>query len=285
MPSPSIELVKWSETVRDMRVEDIVLPSIPFHVLLGEAVDVAKFHEKRWKTQVDDKNNVVLLGLDSVAKKSKRNKGSERDISAKTGDEIFSLHRAAHEAHSYHLLATKPVSDVDPMDRGRFLVGEMARTIEWYLDDGVEDEHDVKLARVKAAHANDPETADALALALNDYAALAQEYRDDIDGAGGFSASYIDEAMDLAIVLREKPERSVELNDPLVLRNKLITLLMQKMNAVRAAARFVYRDRPEIVREATSTYERRRRSVSRQAKKKGEPAVPPPQTDSIPPAW
>ena len=54
----------------------------------------------------------------------------------------------------------------------------------------------------------------------------------------------------------------------LALRNKLVVLLMGRMSAVRAAARFVFRGQPEIVREVTSEYERRRPAAGRRAKEK-----------------
>jgi hypothetical protein len=48
------------------------------------------------------------------------------------------------------------------------------------------------------------------------------------------------------------------------------------MSAVRAAARFVYRGQPEIIREATSEYERLRRASGKRAKAKQ--ATTPPVT-------
>ena len=46
-------------------------------------------------------------------------------------------------------------------------------------------------------------------------------------------------------------------------RNRLAALLVRRMNRVRAAARFVFRNHSDIVREVTSTYERRRRAARR----------------------
>lgn len=60
----------------------------------------------------------------------------------------------------------------------------------------------------------------------------------------------------------------------LALRNKLMGLLVTRMSAVRAAARFVFRGQPEIVREVTSDYERRRRAAGRRTKEKSAAAPP-----------
>jgi hypothetical protein len=77
----------------------------------------------------------------------------------------------------------------------------------------------------------------------------------------------LDEAKEVAAELRERPAMVAGLGDEaaraLALRNRLAMLLATKMNAVRSAARFVFRRRPEIVREATSAYERRRRAAAR----------------------
>lgn len=42
-----------------------------------------------------------------------------------------------------------------------------------------------------------------------------------------------------------------------------MTLLTQKVSAVRKAAAHVFKDHPAVLREVTSTYERRRRAARR----------------------
>ncbi|WP_437722481.1 hypothetical protein [Sorangium sp. So ce861] len=62
--------------------------------------------------------------------------------------------------------------------------------------------------------------------------------------------------------------------DALLLRNKVIGLLNARISTVRAAARFVFRDRPDIVRESTSAYERRRRAEAKRRAKKADAPLP-----------
>jgi len=70
-------------------------------------------------------------------------------------------------------------------------------------------------------------------------------------------------------------EASVESREGLVLRNKIINLLSARINLVRAAAKFVYRGQPAIIKKATSAYQRRRRAeAARAAKKKAEEKAP-----------
>ncbi|HVK65588.1 MAG TPA: hypothetical protein VM694_13990 [Polyangium sp.] len=222
MSKTSTDFVRWSEVVRSMNVDAEALPPspVPLHVLFGEAVDVARFFERYYKTLVGEGGVVLRRGLDSVAG---RGKGKGQRIGPKSGKEILSIQRAAQKAQTRYLLtvdSTKP--DEDPIECGRFLLGELKATLTYHFDDGVTDAADAQLARVGAAHEADPRSADAIAAALEDHAALAA--------------------------------------------TRLVALLLERMAIVRAAARFVFCNRPEIVREATSAYARKRRAEARRTK-------------------
>jgi len=143
------------------------------------------------------------------------------------------------------------------MDRARYVVSEIKAALEYLFDDGVEDDRDAQLAAVGKAHAADPDTADALALELVDHAELASRHRDELVEQCWFDAALIDEASRLAKALGERPATSqagapVEQKKALDLRNRIATLLWQRMSQVRAAARYVFRHHPMIVREVTS---------------------------------
>jgi hypothetical protein len=264
----------WTPAAAEVKGDDVTL-HVPLHVLFGEAVDVARFFEAHWKPQKDASGNIVRRGLDSAA--GKHNKR----LTEKTGDEILSLQQAAQEAHTAYLLTVDPKSSGDIQARARFVLNEITAVLEWFFDDGIEDENDARLERLAVAHASDPDTMDALASALDDYAALAAPHRKDLDGLGDFDGALLDEAKSLAVALRDRPAVPLVLSDKaraaLSLRNKVISLLTDRMATVRSAARFVFRDEPEIVRQVTSAYERRKRAAAkREAAKKKAPGVPPP---------
>lgn len=242
---------------------------VPLYVLGGEAVDVSAFFEKYWKTQ-EDGGTIVRYGLESAVKKD------SKKLSKKTGEQILSLQRATQEASTLYVFAVNASAEVNPSERGRHLLNEISAALEWLFDDDVEDENDAKLAAARVEHDDRTDTMDGLASALDDYAHLADPFRDKLDGLGGFEVGLIDEAKTIAATLRERPQTPVtatpEAKSALELRNRLANLLNEKMNTVRAAARFVYRDRPDIVREVTSAYERRKKAATRRAaaKKKTE---------------
>jgi len=97
-----------------------------------------------------------------------------------------------------------------------------------------------------------------------------------MDGVGEFDASLIHEATELAARLRELPAgpkpRSNAETRALECRNRLLLLLTRRGKRVRSAARYVFRNHPEIARQAMSSYERRRRANARRAAMKKPPA-------------
>jgi hypothetical protein len=53
---------------------------------------------------------------------------------------------------------------------------------------------------------------------------------------------------------------------------ELATLFCERMNLARSAARFVFRNDPELIRKVTSNYERQRRAKARRARQEGDHA-------------
>lgn len=137
--------------------------------------------------------------------------------------------------------------------------------------DGSDDDGTRQLAQVQSAHAADPNTADALASALDDYAALAALYRGELDGVGGFDAALVDEAKSLSHRIRRRPTAAERANqrggDLVTLRDRVAAMLFQRMQRVRAAGRYVFRHHDDVAREFTSPYERTRRAARQRAKK------------------
>ncbi|XXT16579.1 hypothetical protein WME94_40745 [Sorangium sp. So ce429] len=112
MKKPSKELEQWISAVAE--VADSASPVInqPLHVLFGEAVDVARFFDRYWKPEADERGSIVRPGLESAVGKAGKGKknpaGAVGRIHAKTGDEILSLQRATQEAHTRYLLTINP---------------------------------------------------------------------------------------------------------------------------------------------------------------------------------
>jgi hypothetical protein len=249
----------WRERALAVEGDEFTL-HVPIHVLFGEAVDVARCFEAYWKPQKDENGTIVRRGLEDAANTEGRR------LTAETGSEILSLQRAAEEAHTAFLLAEGPQAESDLPAQARFALSEITAVLEWFFDDGVENESDAPLAKLGAAHAGDLDTLDALASALEDYADLAAPYREALDGLGDLVARLLDQARALAAALRDQAAMPVALSDKaraaLALRNKLLTLLCERMATVRAAARFLYRDGPAVARQGKSACERKQRAAA-----------------------
>lgn len=251
-------------------VVDVVVPAIPglpIAVLFGEAVDALKFAEKRWQ-RVEGNPPIPGLksGVDEAGRKLSMN---ELVLMRAALDE-------AQAAHTHWLLTAEGAAHAALRRRSTEVLSELITVLDYYLDDGIEDDNDTKFAQVNALHAETGESTDAQALALFDYAALAKPLQAKLHGLGEFDGAMIDEAPVLAEKLRGLPpvpsRQSPEAKAALADRNTKINRLYHHVRRIRAAARFVYRNHPEIAREASSAWERRVRAERARAKKATESA-------------
>jgi hypothetical protein len=252
--------INWSELAWNLDEASVENPRVPLHVLTGEAVDVARFCQRRWAAQRDASGAVVMPGLELVE--------NQDDITPTLGEEILELSRAVQDAQSEYLLTIPARPEPAPLERAEFILSEISAVLEWLLDDGTDDEKDAQLERLETTY-RESRSQDALAAALDDYVALASRHRDELDGLGNFDVALLDEGKQVATQLRERSAARIGVQNPSAERraqehrNRLAALLGQRINRVRAAARFVFRSHPEVIREVTSTYERRRRAARR----------------------
>ncbi|MGZ3478008.1 MAG: hypothetical protein ACXVCJ_26145 [Polyangiales bacterium] len=260
----SKEKMDWSVESAALASDDYRL-NIPVASITYEAESLAKFVRAHQKA---DKKT----GLPGLA-------GAK--FSLTIADEIESLAAEVTSAQKAYTLTVDPKADTTKIERARFLVDEIYAVMAYLLDDGVENEEDARLANVVSAHKDEAETPANMALALEEYAGLAKMHAKEIDGLGGFDAALIGEAEKLAVELRKSGPTappSAESAAALAKRNRLLQLLDVRVRKVRAAARFVFRAHPDVVRQVTSPYERKRRIDAKRAatrKKNSEAAAKP----------
>lgn len=252
-------LEKWREAAAGLaEVRSSFSP--PIRVILGEAVDVARFTQAYWDPVKDAAGRILRPGLALAGAK----------VPPTIGVEILELQDALQTAHTHYLLTVAP-NQPDMRARAEFVLSEIAAALEWLLDDGVEDDRDRQLAALKSEYSDGSASTDTLAAELSDYAELAQREAKGLDGLGGFDLSLLGEAEELAKQLRERPTTPIAAENTrraLDLRNRIATLLVDRMTTVRAAARFIFRNQPEIAREVGSTYVRRKRASARRTNTK-----------------
>jgi hypothetical protein len=256
---------KWNEKAWSLSSFSDVF-SVPFHIILAEAVDVARFAQRNWEPGKSPAGLETRPGLGSAA-------GSGA-FQAETVSELLELVDALQQAQTnYRLLVSG--SRAAPMERATFVLTEIRSTLEWCFDDGQETDEDGQLENLAREHEG-ALSQDALAAALFDYAELGSRVEEKIAGLGGFDVALLDEARALASRLREQsagpaaPHPRPAEREALELRNRLATLLQERVARVRAAARFVFRRHPELIKEVGSAYARRRRAANRKASAEGE---------------
>lgn len=232
--------------------------NMPLYVLLGEAIDVARFCERFWNSEREPRTRTVVRpGLELA--------GEDR-LPRTIVAEIIELHELVQKSQTAYLLAIAPPTE--STERAEFVLDEISAAIEWVCDDGVLDEKDAKLAAIVDAHRDDPESEDALASELADYVGLADELAADLAKVAAFDDGLVDEAKDLVRALRERSaarirRRGGDASTLLTRRNQFAAMLIERMNRVRTAARYVFRRHDDIVKQATSAYQRRRRAAAR----------------------
>ncbi len=258
-------LAKWTPLAANA---DEAHPNIPLHVVLGEAIDVATMLTHYWDPKTDTKGNTIP-GFSGVA--------AAGTVTPELSTEISELQLAVAAAHSEYLVLVQG-SAAAPLDRADFVLGEIRQSLEFLFDDGKQDDADVQLENLRTAFSASA-SQDAMALALESYAELAGKYRDALTKLQGFDPTLIDEARTLAAALRQQSAAALThatadtQREALALRNRLLTLLIERVKRVRRAAAYVFRNQPDIVRKFTSAFERKQRSARRRAKAgKGAPA-------------
>jgi len=235
--------------------------SLPLHIFLREVVELAKFYRAYHANVKDDAGKVTRYGLESAR------------LPIGLADTLLALQKEAQGLHTDWILVVDPNFNVQVRTRSEFVLGEIMAVVDFYLDDGVQDDNDQRLAALVTDHAGRGASHAALALALEDFTALALPMRAELDGLIGFDAALLDEAPGLAeklralpVVLRPPPEAEAAR----LRRDAKLAELYEVVRRVRKAARAVFRDQPEIARQATSAWERMGRAERARAARRGE---------------
>jgi hypothetical protein len=234
---------------------------MPIQDRVHEADGVAEFLRKYWLPDEE-------RGLPGMVE-------TESQVPLAAADDIESLARAIRSVDTRELFPPAPPSEVPKLEaRTRELIRILSNACELVLDDDVEEPADEALANAKE-RAGDNTRATRIRYLL-DLAAVAEEVKDRLIAIKSFQESWIAEAGEVARKLSSAgPVVPGKQADPNIdLRNRLVTLLDERVSKVRRAAHYVYHDHPEIVRLATSAYERKRRLEAKRRKraqeKKGE---------------
>ncbi len=249
-------LAKWSERTLDQEEER---PRIPLKTLQVEVLQVARLIENNWKTKrVQGK---VRHGLESVA--------ASGALSEATPSEIRELQLAVSEAQARYDQVLKDSSNA-PLDQADVAISELKAGLSFLLEDGKHEDGAAQLAQLREVHAS-TDSMESIAMALEGYAELAERFKTELGALALFPLEIIDHSLQIARDLRE---RSIghktgslvsDQREAIALRNRLLGAMMERVSSARRAIRYVFRDEPELLKEAGSDYQRAVRARSGQS--------------------
>ena len=252
------EIDQWKSQAEALGLQTQNPLRIPYLNALEEAAAVGGFIVKYWS---------AANGLPGLSR-------TENRLPFATSDEIISLIKAVQAQQTNFLLLVDPLV-VKHGERANEVINKLESVLTFTLDDDIEEPADRQLAKLKEEHSQDSQRSTSLSQMLIDYASLAASLKDRIAKADKeFDLGLIDEAIQLAALLTEKVKldasRTEEAPRAILLRNQLLTLLTNRVGLTRKTAAYVFSEHPNIIREVTSDYERRRRNKARLEAKKEE---------------
>jgi hypothetical protein len=248
------DLDQWKTAALALDPKAVVLGGMPLKDRVFEADGVAGVLRKLWEPSPE----LRLPGMKETA----------AQVPLTVAGEIESLCRAIRFVHTDGIFPTLPPAEVPALEaRARTLISTLSNACELVLDDNVHEPADSALAAAKD-RAEDDTRATRIQY-LFDLAAVAEEVKERLATLTSFDLGWITEAREVAQKLSSQgPPLTGQAADPRIdLRNRLVTLLDQRVSKVRRAARYVFRDHPEVVRQVTSAYERKRRVEAKRRKK------------------
>jgi hypothetical protein len=149
----------------------------------------------------------------------------------------------------------------DRVAKARALVVEISSALFTLAKLRRDEQLEAGLTRLRAENASTKTSASALIFTLRMWTLTAEDHRKALDGFGGFDLAVLDEARamieELGSLKSLRDEAANARRALLSARDTDLEELTTLLRDLRVAARFVFRDRPEIARQFTSAHARK----------------------------
>jgi hypothetical protein len=250
-------VTRWTQLTLD---EEEMPPRMPIKILTSEAMDVASTIDRHFEDE-EIAPNLVRVGLHSVA--------ASGGVTREMATEIRELAMAVGEVNNDYKKLLERLSNTD-VEEAEELLSELRAILSFLLEGGDNLTGATQLQRLREEY-DDTSSHDGVGIALQGYAGLAADYKEQVEKLGGITPNILDRATQLSFDLRQRSGERMngnfaqEQKDMMRLRNRMVAALMRRITAARRTIRFVFRDYPEIVRKASSEYLRRNQRSSRQS--------------------
>ncbi len=233
------------------------------------------------KLQLDVPIDAFLGEAEQVAEALARHRvrmvaGTGKALSSGVAAEIRRLVDEIRRSQRARAMPVPPV-DGSAIARARKQIAEITAAIRFAAEFRHAPEMLAVLAKIRRVADPTSRHLSAVSLALREHVTLAQSYREQLKGLAGFTIPREREtealAAEVLAIPRNKSSARALRRDQTQARNALVSELRAHVRAVRAAARFVFRAEPEIIREFTSALGRKRRRLARGEPKKTRAAT------------
>lgn len=227
-------------------------PKVAIRAALLEARVLAAFLEKFW------------LPTEAVPGISEAGPGVRLEMA----DELRTLATRAWSLQAELVAGAKAPGQPKKEARARLVLAELRAVLGHVLSQADATARE-QLRVVRQTHPRGPRTAAALAEQLTVFAALADRHRERLEVVPAFDLALVDEARDHARRARSyrADRRPPELAAVRRERDRLMRDLRERVLAIRAAARFVFRAHPELSKLAGSARGRAQAAASRRRAK------------------
>lgn len=227
-------------------------PKVAIRAALLEARALAAYLEKFW---------LPAAGVPGI---SQAGPGVRREMA----DEIRTLAARAWSLQAELVATSKAPGQPKKEARARLVLAELRSVLGHVLSQADETARE-QLRVVRQAHPRAPRSFAALSEQLTVFAALAERHRAMLDQVPAFDTAYIAEAREHARKARsyKADRRPPELAATRLERDRLMRELRERVLAIRAAARFVFRAHPELSKLAGSARGRAQVAASRRRAK------------------
>lgn len=214
---------------------------VPLAFLVSEAVEVGWFCEMFWEPEVGADGIEIRPGLCSA----ERPRLFERRI----GDELLELQEALQIASTEYRMVSQGGAD-EVLDRALFVLNELQEVLMFLA---YEDPKAVDVERLNLLRAvyGDAATPSDVASALQNFGTFAAMHYPEVQGLGGFDALLIKEGFAHSRKLRQRALEQSEASEretqaALQLRNRVATLLCERLQRARRVIRFTFRNHVDL---------------------------------------
>lgn len=243
----NLTIDKWKSEAYALEEPLDQLP-LPLPLLVDEAADVGWFCELHWDPEVGADGIEIHPGLCAV--------GNPSVFDRRIGRELLELQDALQAAQTEYRWIAQGGEDND-MDRGHFLLSELDAAL-CFLSYEDPEALDVERLDVLKLLYEDAATHADLASALQNFGSFSALQRAALHELGGFDVGLIPEALSLAGVLRRRarergPVLAQDLRAALRFRNRIATLVWNRLQRARVVIQFAFRHHPDLIQRAVGS--------------------------------